>query len=78
MEKLLKGLFMGSIMILSTYTVAATWQDVELSGGSFPNTSCQVQLASPTANSGVFRNLVPVSIYKDQYDLKNGFFELYR
>lgn len=74
MEKLLKGLFMGSIMILSTYTVAATWQDVgTLSGGSFPNTSCQVQLASPTANSGVFRNLVPVSIYKDQYDLKMDF-----
>ncbi len=65
---------MGSIMILSTYTVAATWQDVgTLSGGIFPNTSCQVQLASPTANSGVFRNIVPVSIYKDPYDLKMDF-----
>ncbi|NNP76395.1 hypothetical protein A7P54_08175 [Acinetobacter sp. Ac_3412] len=74
MTKILKGLIISSTIILSSYVSAATWQDTgTLASGGFPNPSCNVRLAAPTSNAGVFRYIYPVSKYQTPVELNFDF-----
>lgn len=55
-------------------TNAATWQNAgTLASGNLPKANCDVRLAAPTPNAGVYRYLSPVGKYQTPLDLNLDF-----
>ncbi|TCB68557.1 hypothetical protein [Acinetobacter sp. ANC 4178] len=70
--------FKSIVFLCSTAVVclanAATWQNVgTLASGNLPKANCDVRLAAPTSNAGVYRYLSPVGKYQTSLELNLDF-----
>ncbi len=74
MAKFFKSIIFLCSTTLLSFANAATWQNVgSLASGNLPKANCEVRLAAPTPNAGVYRYLSPTGKYQTSLDLNLDF-----